>query len=78
MAKLRSPNYPSISLENALAKIKKVYDVEHTHPAAREVIAKALGYNTLNGTSLSLLATLSRYGLLEKTGKDGLNWVRMR
>lgn len=72
MAKLRSPNYPSITLESALAKIKKVYDAEHTHPAAREVVAKALGYNTLNGTSLSLLAALTRYGLLEKAGKDGL------
>jgi hypothetical protein len=72
MAKSRSPNYPSITLEAALAKIKKVYDAEHTHPAAREVVAKALGYNTLNGTSLSFLAALTRYGLLEKAGKDGL------
>lgn len=72
MAKMRSPNYPSLTLKDAIGRVKRVYDSEHTHAAPREVVAKALGYNSLNGTSLSILGTLIRYGLLEKSGKDGL------
>jgi hypothetical protein len=58
MAKMRSPNYPSLILKDAITRVKKVYDLEHTHAAPREVVAKALGYNSLNGTSLSILGTL--------------------
>lgn len=72
MAKLRSPNYPSLTLEDALKRVKKVYDAEHTHPAAREVVAKALGYGTLNGTSLTVLGALTRYGLFDKAENSEL------
>lgn len=72
MAKMRSPNYPSLTLEEALKRTRKIYDAEHTHPAPKEVVANALGYSTLNGTSLTVLGALTRYGLLEKAGTDGL------
>jgi hypothetical protein len=68
----RSPNYPSLTLEQATARVREVYDKEHTHAAPREVVAQALGYNRLHGASLSVIAALSAYGLLEKSGTGSL------
>lgn len=70
MARVRSPNYPSISLPDAIERARKVYDREHTHKAAPEVIAKALGYSGVNGSSLGVMSALKKYGLLEEVGKD--------
>jgi hypothetical protein len=70
MARVRSPNYPSISLPDAIDRVRKVYDREHTHKAAPEVIAKALGYAGVNGSSLGVMSALKKYGLLEDVGKD--------
>jgi hypothetical protein len=70
MAKLRSPNYPQETLEAACERIKRVYDVEHTHPAPKEVVAKDLGYNSINGASLAVIGTLKRYGLLVQDGDN--------
>lgn len=69
MTKLRSPNYPKHTLEEACRKVQKVYNAEHTHPAAREVVAKDLGYTSLNGASLTMIGTLNSYGLLEPEGE---------
>lgn len=70
MARVRSPNYPAVSLPEAIERARKVYEKEHTHKAPPEVVAKALGYSGLNGASLSLISALKKYGLLEEVGKD--------
>jgi len=67
----RSPNYPQLSLEEALQRVEKIYKAENTHKADKEVIAKVLGYNSLNGTSLTIIGALNRYELLQADG-DGL------
>lgn len=71
----RSPNYPQLSLEDALQRVRKVYEAENSHKADKEVIAKVLGYSSINGTSLGLIGALNRYGLLEADG-DGLKVSR--
>jgi RNase P/RNase MRP subunit POP5 len=63
--KTRSPNYPVISLPDAIGRVQTVYSKEHTHPSTREVIAKALGYSSLNGASAVVISALNKYGLLE-------------
>jgi len=68
----RSPNYPSLTLEQASEKVRKVYGQEHTHAAPREVIAQTLGYTGLHGSSLSAIGALAAYGLLEKVGTGRL------
>lgn len=68
MAKVRSPNYPTISLREAVARVQSVYAKEHKHPADRAVIAKDLGYGSLNGASMSVISALTKYGLLEQVG----------
>jgi hypothetical protein len=69
--KLRSPNCPTISLQEALGKARKVYEEEHTHPAAKEVIAQDLGYSGISGPSASVIGALRQYGIMEPSG-DGL------
>jgi hypothetical protein len=70
MAGDRSPNYPIISLADAVGRIQQIYDKERTHPADKEVIAKALGYGSLNGLSRSILSALIKYELLTEDGAD--------
>jgi hypothetical protein len=71
MAKQRSPNYPGLSLQKAIQRASLVYKAEHTHPTPKEVVAKHLGYTSLNGSSLTAIGALNHYGLLEPAG-DGL------
>lgn len=83
MSKHRSPNCPQITFAEAIEKGRKVYDKEHTHPAAKEVVAADLGYSGINGRSLSLIGALRQYGILEGSGdalrvtKDAVAYFEM-
>lgn len=68
--RVRSPNYPAISLPDALEKVSALYKSLHTHPGPREVIAKGMGYASLNGASMSVISALNKYGLLEGRGDE--------
>jgi len=50
--------YPSISLGDAIPKVRKLYDAVHQRRLSREEIAKNLGYTTLNGASIGLIVHL--------------------
>lgn len=63
--RIRSPNYPSLSLPEAVQRVAQVYRNQHTHGAPREVVAKSMGYNSLNGASATAISALIKYGLLE-------------
>lgn len=67
MARVRSPNFPAISLPAAIERIEKIYAKEQTIPAARETVAEHLGYSGMNGASLKVVSALLKYGLLEET-----------
>jgi hypothetical protein len=69
MAHQRSPNCPQVTFVDAAEKGRQVYNKEHTHPAAREVVAQSLGYSGINGRSLSMIGALRQYGILEGTGE---------
>lgn len=68
MARVRSPNFPVMSLPDAINRIEIIYDKEQTVPADRETLAEHLGYSGLNGASLKQLSALNKYGLLEDAG----------
>lgn len=68
--RIRSPNYPAISLPDAVTKVTLLYRSLHTHAAPREVVAKGMGYNTLNGASATAISALHKYGLLDRSGED--------
>jgi hypothetical protein len=64
MAGDRSPNYPIISLADAIGRVQVIYDKERQHAADKLVIAKDLGYGSLNGLSRSIISALVKFGLL--------------
>ena len=68
--RIRSPNYPAVSLPDALDKVQALYRAQHTHAAPREVVAKNIGYSGLNGASATTISALHKYGLLEKIGDE--------
>ncbi len=70
MARVRSPNYPAMSLPASIEAARKIYEKEHTHKADPEVMAKALGYSGINGASATALSALKKYGLLLDEGKQ--------
>ena len=70
----RSPNYPFISLGEALGKLQVIYQNEKRSKAPYTVILKHLGYGEQRGgVGGRTLSTLIQYGLLEQHG--GECWV---
>jgi hypothetical protein len=59
-----------MSLPEAVAKTKMIYDKEYTNPAAREVMVKAMGYSGINGASAQAFSALLKYGLLVSVASD--------
>lgn len=72
MARVRSPNYPQLSLPDALRRAEEIHKKEGQNAASREVLAKLLGYGGLNGASAATLSAISKYGLLESVGDNEL------
>lgn len=68
--RVRSPNYPGITLSDSIARLREFYDREKTAHTAPEVAVKAWGYGGLNGASLRVLGALRQYGLLQDVGRD--------
>ena len=71
MVVLRSPNYPAISLPDAITRVNTIFKKEHKHPAHRDVLAKDIGYGSWNGASSAIISALNKYGLLEPVGSKG-------
>jgi hypothetical protein len=74
MARVRSPNYPALSLPEAIKRVKAIHDAEQRLAAPKDVIAKHLGYNGINGAALSAISAISKYGLIE----EAANGTKMR
>ncbi|MGO9741322.1 MAG: hypothetical protein ACLPN5_07380 [Roseiarcus sp.] len=70
MTKTRSPEYPAISLGEAIDKVKVIYEKDYQNKLSKEVIAEHLGYKSLSGASLPILSALNKYGLLEGRGNE--------
>tara|TARA_R110000787_G_scaffold8444_15_gene28344 strand:+ start:3267 stop:4052 length:786 start_codon:yes stop_codon:yes gene_type:complete len=69
MAHQRSPNYPNISLPDAIARARKAYDLDRDAPLDREVAAKHIGYSGRSGASDKVIGSIAQYGLFETAGK---------
>jgi hypothetical protein len=68
--RVRSPNYPALGLQEALNRTAALYKVQHNHLAPRAVVAKGMGYSSLNGASATAVSALIKYGLLEREKED--------
>jgi len=69
MARMRSPNFPSIPLEHATKAARTVWDKNRRAVIMREDAAKDIGYTAMSGRALSVLGALNQYGLLENVSK---------
>lgn len=64
--KSRSPNYPGISLGDAIAKAAIVWEREKKHPAGFDVISKHWNSTPTSSGFMKAVAALLKYGLLEE------------
>jgi hypothetical protein len=69
MARMRSPNFPALTLEEAMTLAGTLYSKVRKTTVDREVAAKELGYTGLTGRSLKILGALNQYGLIDNTSK---------
>ena len=70
MARVRSPNYPALSLPEAIKSVAAIHEAEQHLAAPKEVAAKHLGYTSYHGLAKRVIAALENYGLLEETSGD--------
>lgn len=70
MAKVRSPNYPLMSLGPALDAIRPAFKNENRNKMSRSVLAKHMGYNSLNGRALGKIGAVRAYGLIDGSGDE--------
>lgn len=70
MPKARSPGYPAIGLKEAIEKVRLVYNKDYQNRVPKKVVAEHMGYKSLSGASLPILAALGKFGLLEGRGDE--------
>lgn len=68
--RVRSPNYPAISLSDAITRMEGLHKRIQKHSAPREAIVKGLGYKGWNGASAIVLSAVVKYGLLDRINED--------
>lgn len=66
----RSPNYPTKSLETSFEQALNAYNSIGTTSVSSDTFCEALGYSGKNGASLSAIAAVRQYGLIEGRGED--------
>ncbi len=70
MSTVRSPNYPSLDLGAAIEAMRPVLKAENRNKMSRKVLAKHLGYSSLNGRALGKIGAVRAYGLLDGSGDE--------
>ncbi len=64
----RSPNFPALSLEDAIEKVRKIYDFDKRNQASLVSVLKHLGFGEkLSGSAGRVLSAMRQFGLLEET-----------
>jgi len=76
MERQRSPSYPSLTLEQSIDMAAKIHKANRTNVISRETAARDMGYAGLTGRSLTVIASLAQYGLIEKAGKGDVRVAR--
>lgn len=65
-SRLRSPNFPYLSLGPAIDKLAIIYSKDKLAATSADVILSHLGYKQAHGSSRRVLSALRQYGLLEE------------
>ncbi len=69
---IRSPSYPSLSLEAAVKAVRKIDEKYRTAAVDRKDAAGLIGFSSLSGPANKALAALAAYGLVERAGKGDM------
>ncbi len=67
----RSPAYPSLSIKEAIAKTKAIYDEEAQHSISPEIALSHWQYEPTSGNGMRAVAALKQFGLLKEIGSRG-------
>lgn len=62
---VRSPRYPKLSLEEAVAKVEAIYEEDKTAGTPVSAAIRHMGFRAQSGPANTALAALKRFGLLE-------------
>lgn len=67
----RSPNYPAVGLQEAVERVKRLYEKDGKAGASPEIAAVHIGFQSAHGAAMSVVAALKKFGLVD-TVKDRL------
>lgn len=67
----RSPGYPAIDLEKAVARTREIWVKEKQHPTPIDTVVLHWKYKSLNGPASSVLASLKKFGLVSVESTKG-------
>jgi hypothetical protein len=67
----RSPNYPAVSLKDAVERVRSLYQKDGKAGAPPKIAAVHIGFQTPHGQAMSVLAALKKFGLVDEV-KDRL------
>jgi hypothetical protein len=70
MSRPRSPEYQAIGLKEAIEKVRLIWTKDYQNKVPKQVIAEHMGFKSLNGASLPIIAALSKFGLLGGRGDE--------
>lgn len=66
----RSPNYPAVSLRNAVERARKLYAADGRPGSTIEGALRHLGFSGSHGQAMTVLSALKKFGLIEdKAGR---------
>lgn len=66
----RSPGYPMISLEEAIQRVRILWNKEKNNPVPLEAAFDHLGYKTMGGYGGRVLAAMKQFGLIYQKQND--------
>ena len=67
MSRIRSPNYPQVAILDAVEDARTLHQKEGQNFMPRDVVAKLLGYSSVNGASEKKTSALNAYGLIDRS-----------
>jgi hypothetical protein len=67
-SRVRSPNFPILTLPEAIEKLKLIYKNEKRAAAPGDVLVSHFGYKQMHGKSGRVLSAIRQYGLLDEKG----------
>jgi hypothetical protein len=76
-ARKRSPSYPAINLEQAIARAREIWDKQHDYATPLSAIFTIWGYKSAAGNANLVIAALRKFGLVDYEGSGNARKVKL-